>query len=110
MCIKRTNTTEVYLTSGHTQSILRRDGEGKDRTEEFSEYHEVAVQPSVDTAGFCQNDSGLLLPPWDNGGVGNRGGDSGVKDNCLLECTGVNNLGKKLVVRSLLMELKGYVD
>ena len=62
-------------------------GEGKDRTEDFSEYHEVAVQPRlVDTTRFYQNDSGLLLLPWDNSGVDNRCCDSGEKDNCLLEC------------------------
>ena len=62
-------------------------GEGEDREEDFSEYHEVAVQPrSVDTAGFCQNDSGLLFLLWDNSGANNCGGGSGVKENCFLEC------------------------
>ena len=62
-------------------------GEGKDRTEDFSEYHEVAVQPRlVDTTRFYHNDYGLLLLSWDNNGVDNRSCDSGEKDNCLLEC------------------------
>ena len=62
-------------------------GEGEDREEDFSEYHEVVVQPRlVDTTGFCQNDSGLLFLLWDNSETNNYGGGSGVKENCFLEC------------------------
>ena len=84
-------------------------GEGEDQTEDFSEYHEVAIQPrSVDTTGFYQNDSGLLLLPWDNSGVDNRCCDSGEKDNCLLECDPLsrwdpNALSELLMVQEVLV-------
>ena len=62
-------------------------GEGGDRVEAFSDYHEVVVRSrSVASVGFSHNDSGLLFLPWDNSGANNCGGGSGVKDNCLLEC------------------------
>ena len=62
-------------------------GEGEDRVETVSDYHEVVAQPrSVTSAGICHNDSGLLFLLWDNNGADNCGGGSGGKDICLLEC------------------------
>nr|POF11697.1 hypothetical protein CFP56_73698 [Quercus suber] len=55
-------------------------GEGEDRVEAFR---------LVDSVGFSPNDLGPLFLPWDNSGVDNCDGGSGVKDNCLLECNPV---------------------
>ena len=80
-------------------------GEGEDRDEDFSDYHEVMVQPmSVASVGFSHNDSGFLFRPWDNSGADICGGGSGVKDNCLLECNPLtrwdpNTLGVVVMVQ-----------
>ena len=79
-------------------------GEGEDQDEDFSDHHEVMVQPrSVASVGFSHNDSGFLFLPWENNGVDICGGGSGVKDNCLLECNPLtqwdpNTLGEVVMV------------
>ena len=80
-------------------------GEGEDRVEAFSDYHEVVAElRSVTSVGISHNDFGLLFLLWDNSGADNCGGGSGGKDNCLLECNPLtrwdpSTLGEVLLVQ-----------
>ena len=56
------------------------------------------------SVGFSHNDFGLLFLLWDDSGVDNCGGGSGVKDSCLLECNPLsrwdpNTLGEVVMVQ-----------
>ena len=79
-------------------------GEGEDRVETVSDYHEVVAQlRSISSVGIFHNDSGLLFLSWDKNGADNCGGGSRGKDICLLECNPLtrwdpNTLGEVVLV------------